>query len=208
MKKIFLFLMILSLSGKSFCQVSVSAGMGVNYTGSSSFIEYLDRYYAPPSEGLNNGYTSVEIFLEGNYDLNEKTVLGLDYAYRFYSYNSFRYFYNYEMSYDVHSPSLLYYFSIRGERFRFNFGGGAGIRIANIEESAQFGIGKEKYSSIGAGLLLKAAGHTALSDNLYAVISGTIKFDYYGKTQSKTAQAEFDLTSISAGLNLGLSYYF
>jgi len=110
--------------------------------------------------------------------------------------------------YAVHSPSIMLYYTIKGKRYRFNFGGGAGVRFANIEESAAFGIGKREVRFCGSRLLLKAAGHTALSDHFYAVISGTIKFDYYGKVQSKTAQSEFDLTSISAGLNLGLSYYF
>jgi hypothetical protein len=207
MKKIFLLSCLLILGGKSYSQISISGGMGVNYTGSSSFIEYLDRYYPMPDEKLNNGYTTVEFFFEGDYDLKENLTLGLDYAYRLYSYNSSRYAY-YEMTYGVHAPSILLYYTIKGKRHRFNLGGGAGVRFASMEESAAMGLGKEKYSATGFGLLLKAAGHTALSDHFYAVISGTIKFDYYGKIQSKTAQAEFDLTSISAGLNLGVSYYF
>jgi len=62
MKKIFPIILLLILGGKSYSQISVSGGMGVNYTGSSSFIEYLDRYYAPLDEGLNNGYTSLSFF--------------------------------------------------------------------------------------------------------------------------------------------------
>ncbi len=208
MKRVLLLLAgLLIIGGNAYSQISVSGGMGVNYTGTSSLIDYLDKYYSIPGDRPANGYTTIEFFFEADYNAKEHLTLGLDYAYRFYSYSAYVNYFNYEMSYNVHAPSLMCYYTIKGKGYQFNFGGGAGVRFASLEET-KFPLGKANYSLTGGGLLLKAAGNTALSEHFYALISGTIKYDIYGKTRSETAPEDIDLTSISAGVNLGLSYYF
>lgn len=204
MKHKFLFLIVfLGISINSFAQSEISAGMGVSYRNETSITDYIDRYFA--SERLPSFHAVVEGFFEYGYQINDKYTIGVDYSYIYYSYSAAIINGRYDFDYALHSPSLMIYYSIYGGGYKFNVGGGAGYRFADIDE--RYFIAANKYNASGFGALLKAAGMTTLGGNFYANISGQVRFDLPGEIETDSGYS-IKLTSLSVGVKLGITYIF
>lgn len=212
MKKIFYLLAFLSVA--TFGQIDVSAGMGINFTSFASLTDYLSAVNHQDFASFNS---NVEFFGEVGYLMNEKLELGLDYSYSIYSYtNEFSDMGNYKFDYNMHSPSLMAYYVIKGEGYKFKFGGGAGIRYIVCEQTLPQSTLTETFSSVGFGALLKAEGNTALSKNVFAVIAFSLKLDFPGTPKNSgrdvsynsSAANEVNLNSFTAGIRLGVMYTF
>ena len=125
-------------------QVDLATGMGISFVNSSSLNQYLENNWA--SEDVNAFNSSAEFFLELNYSISPSFQLGIEDVYTLYSFNNTVGFMNYELEYGQHKPSLLAYYIMSGEGYKFKFGGGAGIRIVDLSEKK---IITENYSTIG-----------------------------------------------------------
>jgi hypothetical protein len=121
----------------------------------------------------------------------------------------------YELKYGIIMPSLLGYYFIGGNGFNIKLGGGIGIRLVNADESLP-GTGiSTGYSATGVGFILRAEGNTLLSGNFYANIGGDIRYDLNGEPKnganflgSTPNIPPTNFNSFSAGLKLGISYFF
>ncbi len=205
MKKIiFLLLLSLLLSKNIFAQIDVVTGMGISFVYNSSLNDYLDL--RRPAEEVKPFSTTAEFYGEVDYSISEKYQIGIEYVYTLFDFSS-AYEGNYTLSYTHQKPSLLAYYVISGEGYKFKFGGGAGIRIVNLTEN--FSV-DENFSAFGFGLLLRAQGHTALSDNFYANIGGTMRTDFPGTPTNSNHNFynNTNLNSFSVSVNLGISYFF
>lgn len=191
-------------------QWDVSAGMGINQVYSSSFKEYVNIMR---NGELDDFYTAADFIGTINYSFNDKYQLGLEIDYSLYSYNSEVVIGNYEISYGIIKPSLVFNYLLKGEGYMLKFGGGAGIRLIEVNEKiSPLDI---TYSAKGFGVLLKAEGHTKLSEDFYALIGVDTRLDFSGDLKdgdkplyNSVDKENVSLGAFSVGLKLGVSYVF
>lgn len=211
MKKIVFILLVFFVTKNISAQVDIAAGMGISFLTNSSLNDYFDTSF--PSEKKQPTFSSTaEFYLEADFSVTPTFQLGVEDVYTLYSYNTSIGFTNYELEYGHHKPSLLAYYVINGEGYKFKFGGGAGIRIVNLSEKI---ILTEDYSTIGYGLLLRAQGHTKLGGNFYANVGGTMRFDFPGEPangernlHNSVINENVNINSFSVSVDIGVSYFF
>lgn len=213
MKKIFISLLLYMLwCNVNYSQVDITASMGINFVNNTSLQDYVNTLLSAEELGTFN--SAFEFHLETDYSLAEKFQFGMEYVYMIFSHNSsFTGGVIYDISYIHHKPSLIAYYVISGKGYKFKFGGGAGIRIIDLDEKIQI---TKNYTSVGFGILLKAQAHTSLGDNLYANIAGNIRYDIAGEPKDADdnyfrynfSDEKVNINSLSFGLNLGLSFFF
>lgn len=212
MKKVILVLFILAASN-NFAQIDLTAGMGISLLNNSSLTDYINSNFAPPGEKLADFNTVVNFMGEGTFPINEKFDIGIEYAYSIFSYNtSYGGFGNYDLTYGKHMPTIVAYYVVKGDGYKFKLGGGAGMRVVSLTEKITI---EESFSTLGAGMLLRAEGHTKLSGNFYASILGSFRYDLPGEPKDgnnmlvdNISKTNVNLNAISFGLTLGVSYFF
>jgi hypothetical protein len=203
---------IIAISG-TFAQDELRAAMGINFGSSPSIKDYINQV-----AGYNEvGSFSSSVIFSGEYDHSFSSTydLGLELGYLLNSY-TFSTFGTYDFSYHILMPTVTSYYVIRGDGYNFKFGGGAGLRFVNADESQPSAPAPTKYSSTGFGFLLRVAGNTRLSDNFYAFIAGDLRYDLNGEPKSagnnylmnNATNEKVNLDTFSAGVNLGITYIF
>ncbi|OGU58803.1 MAG: hypothetical protein A2V66_01705 [Ignavibacteria bacterium RBG_13_36_8] len=212
MKKILFLITLLLFSSSTYAQFDFAGGMGISFVNNSSLRDYLQINF-PSGSKLSTFNSSVEFFIEGDYSVTTSFQLGLEYAYQIYSYTaSFSGTYVYDISYGHHKPSVLAYYVISGNGYKFKFGGGAGLRIISLDEKIMNTV---NYSTSGFGVLLKAQGHTLLGGNFYANIGVDLRYDLPGEPKNgsnyivdNSINQNVNINSLSFGIKLGISYFF
>jgi len=211
MKKYIFIFLIFFVAKNLLAQVDLAAGMGISFVNNSSLNDYLN--YSFPSEDELSAFSSTaEFYFEADYSVTPSFQLGIEDVYTLYSYSTFLGITNYEISYGHHKPSLLAYYVIAGEGYKFKFGGGAGIRIVDLTEKIHI---SEDFSTVGFGFLLRAQGHTKLGDNFYANVGGTMRLDFPGepsngerKIHNNITNENVNINSFSVSVDIGVSYFF
>lgn len=212
MKNLVKLFVVMMLAATVSAQVDVSAGMGINFINSSSLKDYVNANFQG-TEKMNSFNTGVEFFAEADYTLSPSFQMGVEYAMEIFSYNSdfSGGLANYDISYTHHKPSVLAYYVLPGEGYKFKFGGGVGLRYVSVDEEI---FQTRNYSSTGFGLLLRAQGHTALGGNFYANIGADMRLDMPGEPENdgtplgQNTGGDVNLNSFSVGVKLGVSYFF
>src|ERR1017187_10497007 len=216
MKKLFILLDIIFMGAMVFPQISVRGGMGINFVSTPQLRDYLNvSQFAPYDNQVASFNTAVNFSGEVDFRSAKNYELGVEVA---YLYNSFTFSPNgrrYELSYGVVMPTIVNYYVIDGQGYNFKFGGGLGIRFASISVLPEFTPTSNNYSSVGFGILLRALGNTALGSNVYANITGDIRYDINGTPKNNgspildpTFGNNVNLNSLSVGLSLGITYIF
>ncbi len=199
-----------------FPQISLRGGMGINFISTPTLRDYLnDGHFAPINNQVATFNTAINFSGEMDFRAAKNYELGVEVA---YLYNSFTFSPNggrYELSYGVVMPTIVNYYVIDGQGYNFKFGGGLGIRFASISVLPEFTPTSNNYSSVGFGILLRALGNTALGSNVYANITGDIRYDINGTPKNNgspildpTFGNNVNLNSLSVGLSLGITYIF
>jgi hypothetical protein len=209
MKK-YIAIFITFISINTFAQIDLAAGMGIGFMNNSSVSDYVNGVLG--LEDLGTFSSSFEAYVEGDYSLNESFQLGLEYVYTIFSHTNSLGVIQYDFSYDHHKPSLLAYYVIAGEGYKFKFGGGAGPRFVNLDEKFQT---TTNYTSTGFGVLGRIQAHTKLSDDFYANIGSTVRYDVGGEPKSSqgkyigenTNYGNVSVNSLSFSINIGVSYF-
>lgn len=215
-KYLILFILLVS----SLCtraQTEINGGMGIEFTDASSINDYLiGNHFVETDQRYSDFKTNVVFFLEGCRFISEEFQIGINYDFSIYSHN-FNYLDlgNYKLEYEMHKPSLMAYYVIPGKGYNFKLGAGVGIRYITVTETLPT-LGGTDYSGLGFGFLLKIVGNTTLGQNLYAQIGGSLNFDYPGVPDNNGRSFSFNnenhkevnFNSFSAGVRLGLTYYF
>ncbi|MBK7104107.1 MAG: hypothetical protein IPH62_02345 [Ignavibacteriae bacterium] len=202
MKKIIVILFLLSIQ-KFYAQYEIGGGMGLSFFNASDLRDYINANFSS-GEDIPSFTTSADFFTQFNYNLSEKYQLGVEYNFNIFSFNSLGY---YNLQLNKHKPSLLFYYCITGNGFKFKFGGGLGIRIVQAEEELGSYGSKNNYITKGYGILAKAQGDTKLGENFYALIAGEIFYDAPGEIKT-VSYAKFNVAAFGVGLKLGVIYYF
>ncbi len=211
MKKLFVVILLLSTSTVINAQVDLTFGMGLDFNAVPSYRDYVNENFAPTGNQVSTFKSSVMFSGEADYSLTQKFQLGLEYNLLLDSYTTpVGAAGIYEISYVLHRPSAVGYYVIAGEGYKFKFGGGLGVRFARLTEKI---ILQTNYSSTGFGVLIKAEGHTALSNNFYAVVGVELRYDLSGepsnsgsKIYNNISKENLSLNSLSVGIKLGVSF--
>lgn len=199
-----------------FPQISVRGGMGINFISTPTLRDYLnDGHFAPINNQVATFNTAINFSGEVDFRAAQSYELGVEVA---YLYNSFTYSPSggrYELSYSNVMPTIVNYYVIDGQGYNFKFGGGLGLRFASINELREFTQNSNNYSSVGFGILLRAMGNTSLGGNVYANITGDIRYDLNGTPKNNgnpildpTFGNNVNLNSLSVGISLGITYIF
>ena len=204
MKKImFLLLSLFFTFNTAFAQVDVISGMGIGFIYSPSLNSYLERR----ADGeLNTFSTSAEFYAEVDYTISPKYQIGVEYVYNLFDFSS-SYSGSYTLSYIHQKPSVLGYYVLSGNGYKFKFGVGAGLRILDLTENISIA---ENFNAVGFGFLVRAQGNTKLSDNIYANIGSTLRTDFVGVPTNNVGNfhEDININSLSISVNIGVSYFF
>jgi hypothetical protein len=208
---IFIYISVITLNA----QWDVSISMGLDYKYASSYRDYIN-YDFPPSEGeLPSFTTAVNFSGEIDHLISESFMLGLEYSILIDSYTNSNLFGGvYDLSYTNHRPSVLAYYVLNGNGYKFKFGGGLGLRFISLDEQ-RYSI-TTNFTAVGAGFILKAEGNTALGDNLFALIGIDFRYDLPGELQTsdnqklinKSTDESVNMNSLGIGIKLGITYSF
>ena len=212
--KYFLFAALLALTiSTSYSQVRFRGGMGVDYVSAPSLYNYFNQNFAQPGTQLSSFNTSVNFSLEGDYMFSDKYEIGIDVAYRIYSYNYNDVLGRYDLSYHNLMPTLVNYYVMNGEGYQIKFGGGVGVRFLSADETFPGSATTQTYTTTGIGFLLRAAGNTQISSNLYASVLFDVRYDLNGEPKSNGVnlynavdKSNVNFNSFSVGIGLGLTY--
>ena len=210
MKKIFIPFIAIIISFMSFAQKQneVRASMGIDFVSVPDLKDYLERNY---TDVLSDFSSAVNF--SGSYGrmIGETTQLELELGYLLNSYNESSVGGNYDLTYSLLMPSLLYNYVIDGKGYNFKFGGGAGLRLLSITEKLPADPNDYNYSSFGFGFILRGVGNTALSQDVFAHIGADVRYDVIGKPEETTdtnSIGNVNFSSLSFGIRLGISYQF
>lgn len=203
MKKYLSIILLFSLNS-FYAQYEIGGGMGLSFANIPDLNDYLNTNFSS-GDDIPSFSTSADFFIQFNYDITSNYQLSIEYNYNIYSYNSTIGIGRYDLQLSQHKPSLIGYYYIAGNGYKFKIGGGIGPRISQAQEEL-YGS-KENYSTSGFGFIAKAQGDTKLGSNFYALISGEIIYDLPGEIKTLT-NSKFDLGTFGIGLKLGVIYYF
>jgi hypothetical protein len=193
-----------------FAQNELRAGMGINFGSTPSLKDYINQV-----AGYNQlGSFNSAVIFSGEYDraLSQTYELGIEVAYLLNSV-TFSTYGTYDFTYHVIMPTVTSYYVIRGDGYNFKFGGGVGLRLVSADESLPATPSATNYTSTGLGFLLRAAGNTRLSGNIYVNISGDLRYDLNGELNGwsdhhSSNYNQVNLDTFSAGVSLGITYMF
>ncbi len=214
MKYLSSFILVLLMFSVSYSQVQVRGSMGVDFVSTPSLYDYINQNFAGSNNQIGSFNAAVIFSGEVDYDVSQSYEIGVDLGYRLFSYNTQNTIGTYDLTYHNFMPTLINYYVINGEGYQFKFGAGAGVRFLSAEESIPGTGTKQNYSSTGFGILLRGAGNTRLSDNVYITIGVDARYDFNGEPSNggKTlynyaSQSNVNFNSLSLGLSLGLTFY-
>lgn len=211
MKKIIIIFMF-AFASSVYSQYDFTLGMGIDFNSTPSFRDYINSNYARGENNLATFKSSVSFSGEIGYDIKENVQLAFEYSLLLDSYSkSIGPGGSYELSYLSHRPSIIAYYVLKGEGYKFKFGGGAGLRYVSLDEKL---FGTTNYTTNGYGVVLKAEGNTLLSGNLYANIGVSLRYDTPGSPKNNSigfiydpvAKENLNLNSVSVGIKIGISY--
>ena len=210
MKKILFTIFVLFFVNLSFAQKpnEVRVSMGIDFVSVPSLTDYLQVNYT----GQLSSFSSAVNF-SGSFGrlITPTWQLEGEIGYLLNSYNSTLIGGTYDLTYDLIMPSALYYYVLNGNGYYFKFGGGAGVRFLSVKEKLPADPNNYNYSSIGYGIILRAAGNTAISENVFAYISTDLRYDFIKEPQPSSDQnfiGNVNFNSLSLGIRLGISYQF
>lgn len=214
MKKIFFLLLIIPFVN-IYSQWDIDIAMGLDFKSSPSYRDYINSNFASFGKKVSSFSSAVNFSGEVDYKLYNQFQFGVECSILIDSYNApIGIGGVYEISYVHYRPSVVAYYVYGGEGYKFKFGGGVGPRFISLTENNIVAV---DYTANGFGFLFKAEGNTLLSDKLYALIGFDLRYDITNEFESKSNKNKIinfytgeavNMTSLSAGIKLGIAYIF
>lgn len=209
MKAFFVFLLVFFT--QNFAQIDFRASMGLNFVSAPSVRDYINGNYAPSNEQIGTFNSAVEFGGEVGYEF-ENYQLGFEVAYEMSSF-TYPYFGNkYEFDYGTLFTSLSGYYLIKGEGYKFKFGGGAGPTFYSVDETLPLSTIAQNYSSTGYSLFVRSDAQTKIGTNTFAYIGLDFRYANLGEpknnSQSINPTSPLSISSVTFGIKLGVVYSF
>lgn len=210
MKKVLVIFFLIPLL-QIYAQWDFSASMGLDFKYASSYRDYINANF-PSANKLKSFNSSVNFSGEVGYRTSQFFQLGFEYSLVIDSYSTLIGAGGvYDISYFLHRPSLIGYYVLAGDGYKFKFGGGLGLRFVSLKEEI---FTETKYNATGFGLLLKSEANTMLGGNLFVLLGLDVRYDLPGDLSSgenkkitNFANSEnVNLNTISIGIKVGITY--
>lgn len=210
MKKFLVVIIFLPLL-QIYAQWDFSASMGLDFKYASSYRDYINANF-PSVNRLKSFNSSINFTVEAGYRTSQFFQIGLEYSLAIDSYSTLIGAGGiYDISYLMYRPSILGYYILTGEGYKFKFGGGLGLRFVSLKEDI---FNETKYSSSGFGFLLKSEANTLLSRNLFVLLGLDLRYDLPGDLISDNNKQiinfsngeSVNLNTISIGIKVGITY--
>lgn len=203
-----IFMLVFLSTAFSQKQNEIRVSMGIDFISVPELKDYLEANY---TDRLSDFSSAVNFSGAYGIMIGETSQLEFELGYLLNSYNAISTLGTYDLTYSLVMPSVLYNYVISGNGYNFKFGGGAGIRFLSVDEKLPSDPNTYNLSSTGFGLILRAAGNTALAKDVYAHVAADIRYDITGKPEENSEPnhiGNVNFSSLSLGIRLGISYQF
>jgi hypothetical protein len=191
-----------------------SAGLGVNYLSQRDVVDMLNGGYGLTKK-LERYHVAVDFSGAFVLPISEKFGLRFEYAYLLNTVNAAGlYAGTTEFTTTVHMPSLLLeYCILDAGAYNLSAGAGGGYHFGMLD--LQYGGVSTAYTASGPGIVIMLAGNTAVSEDLFVHLAGTMRMGLLGElrnanngspgigSEGKPASLGF----FTLGARIGLSYY-
>jgi hypothetical protein len=192
----------------------LSAGMGIQYSASPSFTEYLrNEIPGVTYDSIKTYSAGVEFFGGIEYTLNKNVSAKLDYSYYL---RSSRYVfspYAYDFTVTAHQPYLMMYYLHTQSNFRFKLGAGAGYHLGMLDFN-ESPYGQRTYKAGAFSFRGEFIFAPLFSDKVETYLSGFVfgtagqkLKDDNGNILKSTTGKEVDLGGYGVGARLGLAFH-
>jgi hypothetical protein len=111
-------------------------------------------------------------------------------------------------------PSVLLQYVIPGQGFFVKLAGGGGYHFGRLESTPSWSGITTVYRAEGLGLKAEAVGQTALTNDLFVYIGGSLRWELLGSVKDSNGRElsyagnTATLSFFASGLALGVVYYF
>lgn len=191
-----------------------SLGMGIEYSSTPSYTEYLRNELALSSrDSIKTFSTGIEFFGSFEYGFTNTISGKIDYSYYLRSNNYTISYYVFDYTIKSHQPYAMVFYNSINKNFSFKIGAGAGYHFQVLENNIS-SINTLTYTSSGPALKGEVIFAPKFSPMLETYISGfffgtttTPLKDGNGNVLKSTTGEEVKLGSFGVGARLGLSFY-
>ena len=195
---------------------AMSAGLNVSFVSIPKLVDYINLTSATGDATSTFG-TGIELFSALEFPVGDSWGLKIDYGYLFKSYSIQPQFGTQDIFIAVHASSLLFQYVTSGPGYFLKMAGGGGYHFGRIENKTSVLGVTTIYKANGPGLKAELVGQTALSDNVYVHLGGTLRWELLGtvedgrgnrlKATNRGAQ-DVSLSLFAAGVEIGAAWYF
>ncbi len=203
------FAMILLFASMTFAQIDIRASMGLNFVSMPAVRDYINGNYAPSNNQIATFNSAVEFGGEVGYEFsNYQLGVNLEYEVNSFTYDFFGN--KYEFAYGTLFTSLTGYYLLKGEGYKFKFGGGAGPSFFSVDETLPLTTIAKTYTTTGINIFLRSDAQTKIGANTFAYIGADIRYAPLGEpknnSQSINPTSPLKISSVTFGIKLGVVY--
>jgi hypothetical protein len=188
--------------------------MGVCAVDAPDLSEWISN--TTPGDGrLASFTTAVEFFGAAGIRISGPWRLKAEYGYVLTSYNRTAQLGPAEFSMAAHLPSVIleYVFADEG-MYLFKAGAGGGYHIGTVDQ--RYAFLDTRFTAEGIGLVAEIEGNTALSEQLFAYLGVTARWEALGELRDRNGGTAGGaayapaptLQMFALGARLGVSFYF
>lgn len=190
-----------------------STGLGVNYLSQRDVVDMINGGYAP-SQRLDDYHAAVDFSGAFVLPVAQRLALRFEYAYLLNTLNVNGPWGPGEFTTTVHMPSLIVEYALLDHgMYNLSAGAGGGWHWGRL--AVDYGTIDDAYTAAGAGLVLMLAGNTAVSEDLFVHLAGTVRMGLLGELRNPHGRSPgmgsdgspAGLRTFSVGARIGLSYY-
>jgi hypothetical protein len=190
-----------------------SAGLGVNYLSQRDVIDMVNGGYSP-SKRLDDYHAAVDFSGAFVLPVSERFALRFEYAYLLNTVNTAGPLGPGEFTTTVHMPSVIVEYSIvDAPMYNLSAGIGGGYHPGRL--AIDYGTIKDTYTANGPGLVVILVGNSAIGEDLFIHLAGTMRLGMLGELRNANGQSPgkgssgspATLGTFSIGARIGLSYY-
>jgi hypothetical protein len=197
--------------------IAISGGLNISLIAAPTMIDYLTMT-SNSNDAASQFATGIELFSAVEFPIAESWGLKLDYGYLFKSYSIIPQFGGTEdVFYSIHAPSILVQYVASGPGYFLKLGAGGGYHSGRVETNMSiYGVTKT-YTAKGPGFKAELVGQTALSENIYVHLGGTLRWEMLGAVADGSGIAlnsgasgarNVSLSLFAAGMEIGVAWYF
>lgn len=196
---------------------AVSAGLNVSLISVPKLVDYINTTSNAGNTASTFG-TGIEFFSAVEFPAGESWGVKIDYGYLFKSYSMQpQSGGTQDIFFAVHAPSLLLQYVTAGPGYFLKMAGGGGYHFGRVEIPRPIDRLLTVYKANGPGLKAELVGQTALSDNVYVHLGGTLRWELLGTVEDgagkklnagSAGSQDVSLSLFAAGAEIGVAWYF